>query len=356
MRSASAWTSVASGAVERRGRRVHGLPVGAALPDRGVEALLGHGRERLAQAEVQVHRAVRGGVERPAGQRAVVDRGLAPGVVVSDLHEPPDRAAVDLHLVDRLPGADLAQLGRAVGGEHDQRHARLAGLGHGGQQVGRGGAGGAGDRHRAVGGLGHAEGEEAGGALVDHRRGLGQLGQGEGEGRVARAGRGDRVAQPAAHQLVDEGPERRIGAVHRDSGGVAAPLVVFVPGFMQRGEAWAPVADLLSQRYSSVLLDHAEHDREGRLREIAEAAGTGGAVLCGYSLGGRLSLQAALREPSRYRGLVTLGPPPGWSPRPTASSARTPTSSWPRGWSAHRSRRSWTCGSASRCSPTSPRC
>ena len=69
-------------------------------------------------------------------------------------------------------------------------------------------------------------------------------------------------------------------------GGVAAPLVVFVPGFMQRGEAWAPVADLLSQRYSSVLLDHAEHDREGRLREIAEAAGTGGAVLCGYSLGG----------------------------------------------------------------------
>ena len=88
---------------------------------------------------------------------------------------------------------------------------------------------------------------------------------------------------------------------------MAAPLVVFVPGFMQRGEAWAPVADLLSQRYSSVLLDHAAHDREGRLREIAEAAGTGGAVLCGYSLGGRLSLQAALREPSRYRGLVTLG-------------------------------------------------
>lgn len=88
---------------------------------------------------------------------------------------------------------------------------------------------------------------------------------------------------------------------------MAAPLVVFVPGFMQRGEAWAPVADLLSQRYSSVLVDHAEHDREGRLREIAEAAGQGGAVLCGYSLGGRLSLHAALREPERYRGLVTLG-------------------------------------------------
>jgi len=76
---------------------------------------------------------------------------------------------------------------------------------------------------------------------------------------------------------------------------------------MQHGQAWAPVANLLSQRYSSVLVDHREHDREGRLREIAEASGEGGAVLCGYSLGGRLSLQAVLREPARYRGLVTLG-------------------------------------------------
>ena len=88
---------------------------------------------------------------------------------------------------------------------------------------------------------------------------------------------------------------------------MAPPSVVFVPGFMQRGQAWAPVADLLSQRYSSVLVDHREHDREGRLREIAEAAGEDGAVVCGYSLGGRLSLQAVLREPARYRGLVTLG-------------------------------------------------
>ena len=88
---------------------------------------------------------------------------------------------------------------------------------------------------------------------------------------------------------------------------MAPPSVVFVPGFMQRGQAWAPVADLLSPRYSSVLVDHREHDREGRLREIAEAADEGDAVLCGYSLGGRLSLQAVLREPARYRGLVTLG-------------------------------------------------
>ena len=81
--------------------------------------------------------------------------------------------------------------------------------------------------------------------------------------------------------------------------------VLFIPGFMQRGDAWLPVAELLPERYPSHLLDHREHDYEGRLREIA-AAGEG-AVLAGYSLGGRLALRAALRDPGRYAGLVTVG-------------------------------------------------
>jgi 2-succinyl-6-hydroxy-2,4-cyclohexadiene-1-carboxylate synthase len=81
--------------------------------------------------------------------------------------------------------------------------------------------------------------------------------------------------------------------------------VLFVPGFMQRGDAWRPVAELLPERYPSVLLDHAEHTLEGRLAEIADAGE--GSVLAGYSLGGRLALRAALREPARYTGLVTIG-------------------------------------------------
>jgi 2-succinyl-6-hydroxy-2,4-cyclohexadiene-1-carboxylate synthase len=82
-------------------------------------------------------------------------------------------------------------------------------------------------------------------------------------------------------------------------------MVLFIPGFMQRGDAWRPVAELLPERYPSACLDHAEHSLEGRLAEIA-AAGAG-EVLVGYSLGGRLALRAALRDPARYRGLVTVG-------------------------------------------------
>ncbi|MBA3359525.1 MAG: hypothetical protein H0U20_08745, partial [Thermoleophilaceae bacterium] len=88
-------------------------------------------------------------------------------------------------------------------------------------------------------------------------------------------------------------------------GSAQRPAVVFVPGFMQPGDAWAPVAEALPERYPSVLLDHAEHTFEGRLAEIASAGER--AVLCGYSLGGRLALHAAIREPGRYAGLVTVG-------------------------------------------------
>ena len=82
-----------------------------------------------------------------------------------------------------------------------------------------------------------------------------------------------------------------------------APPVLFIPGFMQPAEAWAPVAERLAP--PTILLDHREHTFEGRLGEIA-AAGEG-ALLVGYSLGGRLALRAALRDRSRYAGLVTVG-------------------------------------------------
>jgi 2-succinyl-6-hydroxy-2,4-cyclohexadiene-1-carboxylate synthase len=81
-------------------------------------------------------------------------------------------------------------------------------------------------------------------------------------------------------------------------------MVLFIPGFMQRGDAWRPVAELLPERYPSTLLDHAEHTFEGRMREIL---GSGASVLVGYSLGGRLALRAALRSPESFSGVVLVG-------------------------------------------------
>jgi 2-succinyl-6-hydroxy-2,4-cyclohexadiene-1-carboxylate synthase len=83
------------------------------------------------------------------------------------------------------------------------------------------------------------------------------------------------------------------------------PALVLLPGFMQPADAWTAVAERLPERYPSLLLDHRDHSYEGRLAEIAEAGH--GAVLCGYSLGGRLALHAALREPGAFAGLITIG-------------------------------------------------
>jgi 2-succinyl-6-hydroxy-2,4-cyclohexadiene-1-carboxylate synthase len=88
-------------------------------------------------------------------------------------------------------------------------------------------------------------------------------------------------------------------------------MVLFIPGFMQRGDAWRPVAELLPERYPSRLLDHAEHSFEGRLREIGESAASAAdglpPVLVGYSLGGRLALRAALRDPASFTAVVLVG-------------------------------------------------
>jgi 2-succinyl-6-hydroxy-2,4-cyclohexadiene-1-carboxylate synthase len=81
-------------------------------------------------------------------------------------------------------------------------------------------------------------------------------------------------------------------------------MVLFIPGFMQRGDAWRPVAELLPERYPSTMLDHREHSFDGRLREIEQA---GADVLVGYSLGGRLALRAALRWPESFSAVVLVG-------------------------------------------------
>ncbi len=98
--------------------------------------------------------------------------------------------------------------------------------------------------------------------------------------------------------------------------------IVFTPGFMQPAGAWEAVAAELGERYPSVLVEHEQHSYEGRIGELAEAGR--GAVLCGYSLGGRLALHAALRDPAAFAGLVTVGASAGIEePVTRAERART---------------------------------
>src|SRR5919202_3743111 len=88
--------------------------------------------------------------------------------------------------------------------------------------------------------------------------------------------------------------------------GARTPAVVFLPGFMQRADAWLPAAGPLAERYPVALLEFETWTFDERLAEIREAAARG-AALVGYSMGGRLALHAVAREPERYSALVLVG-------------------------------------------------
>ena len=89
--------------------------------------------------------------------------------------------------------------------------------------------------------------------------------------------------------------------------GVEAATVLFVPGFMQRGEAWGPVvARLAGASYRSVPVDFESWTLEDRVAELLDVAPQGSG-LAGYSMGGRLALHAALRDRKRFAALALVG-------------------------------------------------
>ena len=95
--------------------------------------------------------------------------------------------------------------------------------------------------------------------------------------------------------------------------------IVFLHGFTQTGRSWAPVAAQLRERYRCFTPDLPGHGDAGERRPASfdavaayvAAAGAGRFTLCGYSMGGRLALHAALRMPSRIERLVLIGASPG---------------------------------------------
>ena len=85
---------------------------------------------------------------------------------------------------------------------------------------------------------------------------------------------------------------------------------------MQRGDAWAAVADRLGERYPSVLLERADEEPEP------------GALPVGYSMGGRILLHAALAEPERWPALVLVGVSAGVDDPPARRRADEELAAW----------------------------
>lgn len=112
-----------------------------------------------------------------------------------------------------------------------------------------------------------------------------------------------RAAGGGSVEAGRSGSRRRLRGVERPRDG---PAVVLVPGFMQRGDAWRPVADRLGPSHRVICLDHRAHTFTGRVEEILEATSPG-SVLVGYSMGGRLALHAVLRRPRAPAALVLVG-------------------------------------------------
>lgn len=89
--------------------------------------------------------------------------------------------------------------------------------------------------------------------------------------------------------------------------------VVLVHGFTQTSQSWQPITDELARDHRVVTVDAPGHGRSAEvhvdLEDGARLLGQAGGVASyiGYSMGGRLCLHLALREPSLVRALVLLG-------------------------------------------------
>ena len=95
-------------------------------------------------------------------------------------------------------------------------------------------------------------------------------------------------------------------------------MIVLLHGFTLTGRSWEPVLAWLSGS-EPVALDLRGHGTARDARPIdfpsvvgdVVAVAPAGATLCGYSLGGRVALRAALDHPGRFGRLVLVGTSPG---------------------------------------------
>lgn len=99
------------------------------------------------------------------------------------------------------------------------------------------------------------------------------------------------------------------GLAHEIEG--TGPRLVLVHGFTQTGQCWGPVGAALAEDHEVVRVDAPGHGRSADVRADLPAtadllAGLGPATYLGYSMGGRMCLETALRHPEAVEALVLV--------------------------------------------------
>ena len=143
--------------------------------------------------------------DRASDGRAHVPARVRHPIEQRQVTGPAHVAAEDPDLVDRLRRAPVPQLGRAVGGQHNERHPCERRLDDGRQEVGDRRPGRHDDRDRPTRGAGKTQREVPGGPLVEQHADPEKRmrARGEGEWRRARA--------RADHDLGDAGLDELLG-------------------------------------------------------------------------------------------------------------------------------------------------
>ena len=329
--------------------------------------------ERLAQREVQVHGAgppsVAVHTARQASARIHRSRS---GVAAwrADVEEPLGVVAVELELVDRLAGADLAQLRRPVGGEDDQRDPRLV-------RLDRPPAGSARPPSRSCtspppGGPWPCPAPRAkkpatrSSTCDQHGRRPSRTSE-----RTSGVERepGD-VQAPATPQRTSSSTKARsrryVSAVSVKMSCRMAETVVLLHGFAGTRHAWDLVADRLDpERYRPLALDLRGHGAARDARPITFAACVGRRR--SRSAPERVRARAATRSaagsrctsrwrtPQRVSRLVLVASTAGIEDAAPRAERRAADERSPPRPSRARSRRSPTAGASCRCSPAPPR-
>lgn len=103
------------------------------------------------------------------------------------------------------------------------------------------------------------------------------------------------------------------------------PGIVFLHGFLGRADDWSPVVQKLADQFDLMTIDLPGHGVSAdvptelfdfsfaceAIKATVSQSMSGRFILCGYSMGGRIALQFALKYPALVKSLVLVSASPG---------------------------------------------